>query len=447
MSADGQKRLLNKLLGELESKNVEAYRRSTADTKKHNFIVTRRGIRKGIRHYLQKNYSDRKADFYLKPQEMSEALKAVDKEVRTLIRKTGKEVQRLSSGKDGHYYNLITFTDATVRATFEEKGSSRFDKIYQIYSSDLKEIGRALAVHLSKKFGQDIDNIRGGNIAQLSHKEFEGIIESAVADAIETALAEEEEVSLAAFKSFLKSRGVDLRVIRNSKRNEMTVGLFSTVENQEDNATSKKRLAKLREVLLDALNDLERSEEALSGLPGSDSFQTKIRKEAIKDAVAPFKKIKGVTVKTENIKIKESSGTQKVQKKGKTTLTNYSRGFKKKGVRGSVSPGGAKPEPSMFSLVALINQKLPETVEKNMGPPALTNVTGRFANSVRVTDVIPTAQGFPSIGYTYRKSPYQTFETGNKQGDPERDPRKLINRSIREIAAEMAIGRFYTRRV
>ena len=38
MSADGQKRLLNKLLGELESKNVEAYRRSTADTKKHNFI-------------------------------------------------------------------------------------------------------------------------------------------------------------------------------------------------------------------------------------------------------------------------------------------------------------------------------------------------------------------------------------------------------------------------
>ena len=30
---------------------------------------------------------------------------------------------------------------------------------------------------------------------------------------------------------------------------------------------------------------------------------------------------------------------------------------------------------------------------------------------------------------------------------PERDPRKLIDGSIREIAARLAIGRFFTRRV
>ena len=29
---------------------------------------------------------------------------------------------------------------------------------------------------------------------------------------------------------------------------------------------------------------------------------------------------------------------------------------------------------------------------------------------------------------------------------PERDPRQVIDRSIREIAAQFAIGRFYTRR-
>ena len=28
-----------------------------------------------------------------------------------------------------------------------------------------------------------------------------------------------------------------------------------------------------------------------------------------------------------------------------------------------------------------------------------------------------------------------------------RDPRKLIDRSIRQVAAELAIGRFYTRRL
>ena len=58
-----------------------------------------------------------------------------------------------------------------------------------------------------------------------------------------------------------------------------------------------------------------------------------------------------------------------------------------------------------------------------------------------------TPQGFPSIGYTYEKNPYQTFEIGYSQGSQERDPRRLIEVSIREIAAEMAIGRLYTRRV
>ena len=287
MSAEGQQRLLNKVLGELESRNIKEYRRSVADVQKHNFIVTRRGIRKGIRQYLQKNFSDKKTDFYLKPQDINAALKAVDKEVKALIKNTGNEIQKLSKGKDSQYYNLITFTDATVRATFEEKGSSRFDRIYQMYSTDLKEIGTVLAAYLSQKFGREVEGIRGGNIAQLSHKEFEGIIESAVADAIETALSEEEKTTLAAFKSFLKSRGVDLRVVRNSKTDEMTVGLFSTVENQEDNAASKKRLNKLREVLLEAIQHLEKTEQAFSGLPGSDSFQSKNRKKIVKKTVKP----------------------------------------------------------------------------------------------------------------------------------------------------------------
>ena len=82
-----------------------------------------------------------------------------------------------------------------------------------------------------------------------------------------------------------------------------------------------------------------------------------------------------------------------------------------------------------------------------MGPPGLTNQTGRFASSVRVTDVTVTPQGFPSVGYTYQKNPYQTFEKGYQQGSPDYDPRDLIDKSIREIAANMALGRLYTRRL
>ena len=84
-----------------------------------------------------------------------------------------------------------------------------------------------------------------------------------------------------------------------------------------------------------------------------------------------------------------------------------------------------------------------------MGAPRLENQTGRFANSVKMTDVIQTPQGFPSFGYSYRKDPYEVYETssGTRFASSSRDPRNLIDASIREIAAGYALGRFYTRRL
>ena len=84
-----------------------------------------------------------------------------------------------------------------------------------------------------------------------------------------------------------------------------------------------------------------------------------------------------------------------------------------------------------------------------MGEPALTNRTGRFAQSVRAVDVVQTPQGFPSIGYTYMKNRYGVYEStsGTKFSDVERDPRPLIDQSIREIAIGFGLGRLYTRRM
>ena len=101
---------------------------------------------------------------------------------------------------------------------------------------------------------------------------------------------------------------------------------------------------------------------------------------------------------------------------------------------------------SQVKLYAALNAKINATVAKNMELPGLQYQTGRFASGVKITDVSKTTQGFPSIGYTYQLYPYQTFEPGFKQGSIDRDPRKLIDRSIREIAAQMVTGRLYTRR-
>ena len=98
-------------------------------------------------------------------------------------------------------------------------------------------------------------------------------------------------------------------------------------------------------------------------------------------------------------------------------------------------------------MMSVLNQQLPEAIEGNMISPRLNFQTGRFASSVRVTDISMTAKGFPSIGYTYMLGPYQTFEPGFAQGSVERDPRKLIDLSIRELAVQFATTRFYTRRV
>ena len=110
------------------------------------------------------------------------------------------------------------------------------------------------------------------------------------------------------------------------------------------------------------------------------------------------------------------------------------------------SKAGAASTP--LQLVASLNKVLPGAIRKNMNEPALVNRSGRFADSVEVTDVITTKKGFPSIGYTYDRDNYGQYEitSGSRFADAQRDPRKLIDGSIREIAAKAAIGRFFTRR-
>ena len=167
----------------------------------------------------------------------------------------------------------------------------------------------------------------------------------------------------------------------------------------------------------------------------------------LKDADIKIQLDKNINPK--NVKNKKgNSGKVRDTKKAKGRLT-ITEAKMAAGVSSRKKQRPSQKDVSPVRLMALINAKLPQTVAGNMGEPRLVNRTGRFAGSTRVTDIMPTAQGYPSIGYTYEKSPYGVFETtsGTRFASADRDPRPLIDGSIREIATQLIGGRFYTRRV
>ena len=80
----------------------------------------------------------------------------------------------------------------------------------------------------------------------------------------------------------------------------------------------------------------------------------------------------------------------------------------------------------------------------------MVNRTGTFANSVRINSVTPTGSGVPSIEYSYQRDPYEVFDLERCKrpwATASRDPTTIIDKSIREIAAEMAIAKLTTRRL
>jgi len=157
-------------------------------------------------------------------------------------------------------------------------------------------------------------------------------------------------------------------------------------------------------------------------------------------------KIKGAKVSKKVSRPKKDKNKENTVKLAQKTLLANKAQKAKKAKTTKVRKKVSSTSFSQTKLYAALNAKINATVAKNMGEPALEYQTGRFASSVKITDVSVTPQGFPSVGYTYQLYPYQTFEPGFAQGDVDRDPRKLIDRSIREIAAQMIMGRLYTRR-
>lgn len=340
------------------------------------------------------------------------------------------------------------FYVATYGTARRAKSSTLRRIIRIVFSQRKKQLTDEEQTNLSKIGGSD--NKFG---AQLGHAEsVRGSTVGFAASSLRVAAAkealnnfsgstEEKGQLLKGFSEYEKRLKIDFTHVQHVTATGITKEYIPIISWQD--AISNQELAQAEAA---ALRNLQSYLTTVATNEGSTPLDDALGQVFLYDTASAVKKTKKKVTGKSKKQIKESS---KATVKGKTKSKNAVNIVRDSGISKSVVPktGKSRGANSLATLLGVLNQKLPETVAKNMGDPALNYQTGRFAGSVRVTDIVKTPQGFPSIGYTYMKSPYQTFEPGYQQGyPPERDPRKLIDRSIREIAAQFAIGRFYTRR-
>ena len=336
------------------------------------------------------------------------------------------------------------FYVATYGTARRAKSSTLKRVIKIIFKKRGKELSSADNENLNRVGGSD--NKFG---AQLGHSESFGgqtvgfaastVRAAAARDSIRqfTGSSQDREVLLKGFTQYERIIKVDLEHVQNIDAKGITkkyipiLSWQTAMSNQELAKTEATAIKNFTKYMKDVV-DNEGSTKLLQGLEDVTLYELSsgIKKSKKKVTGTPRKKVK-----------EKSKGSAKAKVKYKSSVNVVKDSSIGKGVVPKV--GGAQQSLiPLASLIGPLNEQINRTVKDNMGAPRLVNRTGRFAGSVRVTDITATPQGFPSIGYTYQRGPYDVFESS-----PDRDPRKLIDRSIREIAAQFAIGRFYTRRV
>jgi hypothetical protein len=104
---------------------------------------------------------------------------------------------------------------------------------------------------------------------------------------------------------------------------------------------------------------------------------------------------------------------------------------------------------SLNNLQMLLSANIVQKVKDNMGSGDRKDIlnlrTGRLAESVSINRLSVSRQGMVTAFYSYMKNPYATFSTGGAMSQPaSRDPKLLISKSIREIAAPHVSNRLRT---
>lgn len=439
----------------------EAFRRQTANKLTHTVIITKAKIDKTIRVTLEaaSNVSGN-GELLLKQvkTEYDQILNNLIKEIRQnfndLKIKAGDTIKFTRGSRSGNNIRVVIFEtpgDRGSRDNFSAAESAYKQPLQTFYENFLQIIGQELTrVSTSNKSGK-VDLKKAGQVFNLEHFKNSSNVRAFLADTVHKNLTEHyTKEEYAALQADLKKLGLStkLKVEKNAKTGEVKVFLGSQILNVAQSSSEQALKRDLQKSLKKAIERLK--SDKLIKLQGSASIYEVKTQKLVKSVTDPFKKVPGakVTSSTKNKKLGNLISTAELDVSPKLKQAKKVKpSLKRKRMRGARTKSATGFD--ALQIIGLLNKQLPETVRKNMQEPALVNRSGRFASSVKVTEVIKTPKGFPSIGYTYQRNPYEVFEEGSSGNwsNGNRDPRDLIDKSIREIAAQFAIGRFYTRRV
>jgi len=410
---------------ELES---TTYRQNIANVKAHTFYLSKKGLKNQVYHQLEKDGVA-----------VTDSKDKIDK----IIRKYFESLKQAFTGKT---YGVIIHSMKVTAVSFKVTISPELDhkKKYTITHRDSFNLLHALIFNskqvlnssMTKLYTDQGKNFNKSAFLDIGHDKKHSVWDSRVSDEL---LKYGERPTGAQLD--VKEVAALFKLVKDDSKDSVHVSLESSNKNRKEGATTiKAKRTKLLKDLKIAVKKLD-----LANVDGSDSLKVKKDKQLLISTLKPFNNKKNI--KTSKIPKLDPSKKDPKTKKKRRKISAKNMGIT--ALSAKRSKAKASPTSSILRMIAMINKELPDTVRKNMQAPALVNRSGRFAESVKVTEVAQTTKGFPSVGYTYQRNPYQVFETGSRGAwsSPERDPRKLIDKSIREIAAEMAIGRFYTRRV
>lgn len=402
------------------SKALREYRRKKSDRKEHVFSMSVEGFKARIYLGVQSQRGKKVRISSAQDEKITSYIERYASNLYSLFSKKGS-----ASGK--FFYTFIGGTPKDFKVRISGDGN-----IMQHLSSLREEAGLRAVSNSIKNAFKDVAEYR--NIAiDISHIE-----ESTVASqyATEALMRYERQGMLPADRASYEK----LKTIINFNPKSKKVATVyvedtfwylnqSTVEEAEVTGLLNKALE--QDWLQDAMKLM------------SDDVSSHVSKELTKIAA---KKIKGSKIVSLNTDVRSSKGTDSrtinhpKKRKPSQSIEHFSEKIEVLG----------RNRPQNWSLlIPKINSMLHNKIRANMIAPRLIYRTGKLARSAEVTSVQETKEGLPTFIYNYDRDPYDVFDrTLGKSPwkSPDRDPRSLIDKSIRDVMRELAVGRFYTRR-